>query len=95
MNDEREVFLDVLEKLVIHGDEVTPLPFRQGDVEAVVQAAPSLRGDFRRSKEKWIVSLKDGQWLENVGQEVQRITDIDQFLPLSLCETARNFRRKS
>ena len=40
VNDKREVFLDVLEKLVIHGDELAPLPFCQGDVEAVMQAAP-------------------------------------------------------
>src|SRR3989442_5728974 len=40
VNDEREVFLDVLEKLVIHGDQLAPLPFCQGDVEAVMQTAP-------------------------------------------------------
>ncbi|HEX5104840.1 MAG TPA: hypothetical protein VFV87_13560, partial [Pirellulaceae bacterium] len=31
VNDEREVFLDVLEKLVIRRDELAPLPFCQGD----------------------------------------------------------------
>jgi hypothetical protein len=35
VNDEREVFLDVLEQLVIHGDELAPLPFCQGDVKTV------------------------------------------------------------
>ena len=40
VNDERKVLLDVLEKLVIHGDELARLSFCQGDVEAVMQAAP-------------------------------------------------------
>jgi hypothetical protein len=43
----------------------------------------------------WMKYVKDGQCLPNVGEEVQRITDIDQFLALCIGETARNFRGKS
>ena len=53
IDDEGKCRLEVQEELRVGGDQLAPLPHREGDVEAVVEADPGLPGDGQCLVGEW------------------------------------------
>src|SRR5437763_1544928 len=72
-NDEGEMGLEVPDELIVRRDQVTPLSFGQGDVEAVVDAHAHLRGDLDGPGGQGSGGEKLGWGGHHVGPERQRL----------------------
>jgi hypothetical protein len=90
VEDKRELRLEVLDQLVVRGDEFTILLLCQGNVQAVVDANAGFGRDVTSPEQEGKGGVEPGQRAEHVGQERDSRADRDAFLPLGTGERVPN-----
>src|SRR6266545_6933561 len=82
VEEERELRLEVLDELVVRGDEFTLLLLGQGDVQTVVDADAGFGGDIAGPQQEGKRGVEFGQRAEDIRQQRDGGADRDAFLPL-------------
>jgi hypothetical protein len=80
---------------LVIGCELAPLALGEGQVQAIIDSAARLRGDFNGPRQQRFIRLHDRRRCEDVGKQKAGLPYRDKFLPLGLRQRAGTFGWKN
>ena len=93
-NHERELPAQGIPQTFIRRDKLASLPFREGDVKAIVKACAGLRRYGRRPAKKRLIRVNLRQIAQNVVQQGKCLPDRNDLLTLTFRQCARRLSGK-